>query len=301
MSKDYRNYVGYSTDLSLTNFEKRNASRGVANLFDTSLSPAPSAVLTIDGSPYTTGLWNSGLTYGTYPLSANSPVIISVKMWGAGGGKGPQSGGGGGGGGYTEASVVLVGAQNYVMIVGQGGHGAAPIYTALGGGGQGSPYRGGGGGYSGLFDGPVASFPNAIIMAGGGGASGGPSSGGAGGGGGGPNGSNSPGPSGSTGGTQVAGGSPGGSALTGGSTIGTGGGGGYYGGGGGQDFGSYSPGGGGGSGYVGGGGVQPGASTTAGTTVNAANYTDPDAGGAGQGTPSGSTTPGNPGRIIISW
>ena len=272
--------------------------------------------------------WDSGLNAGRYTMViGSSPITVTLKMWGAGGGCGPYHGHGGGGG-YSTATATLAAGQTYSIVVGQGGKGTGPGADSItpipygGGGGGDTNLRGGGGGFSAIFSGGVA-FANVGLLAGGGGGGGAapPYAASttqtvAGGAGGGTNGLNGSGPS-----PQATGGTP--SARGGGTALPTnyvggqlqgmsgrgGGGGGYYGGGAGYDNGSASPGGGGGSAYTGGHPNIPlsGASTTAGGSGNqygqAANNTDPYWGGAGYGagpnTPLGSAADGNPGRVVI--
>jgi len=216
--------------------------------------------------------------------TALTSIIISLKLWGAGG-NGGQAGGwsfgaAAGGGGFVSATFNLPTAYrgtNLILQVGRAGFSVGtPFQRGFGGGctadngpNSDNRYGGGGGGYTGVFLASV-SQANALAIAGGGGGGGSSraGTGNVGGAGGGTTGADGTsaydglGPYRGKGGTQSAGGSApydpapqSAGALQGGAAwinnYGGGGGGGYYGGsGGGYAEANTMGGGGGGSGYV---------------------------------------------------
>ncbi len=237
-----------------------------------------------------------GVSDGTdYTITNLSAKQKYIQMWGQAGGRcGPvYSDTPGGYGGYSEGDFTLVVDNDYLLRLNTGGSQPGPSPSFQGGTG---------GGYGGLFETSV-SRGNAVIMSGGGGGKGGigyphyrpggagggsPGGDGTGGGGGGggtscpPTGMpGSPGPGGSGGGNWSSGG---------------GGGGGYCGGSAGAKGhdpgqGTYgSGGGGGGSGYI-----NPTFSSNGTTNEYPVGSSDPNRGGAGDGT---SPTAG-PARIVI--
>lgn len=231
---------------------------------------------------------------------------IKTYIWGAGGThNNPNNSNSGGSGGYSESIIGVTAAENFVVVVGQGGISYANgLGNGYGGGGTGSASQGGGGGgLSGIFTGTSQVFSGytpqsgaharSLIIAGGGGGAGidnsdalqtpnggginGLSAGVTGGGSGLAQGG---------GGTQTAGGALGGtdtsdtgtagSALQGGYAVSgsgaSGGGGGYYGGGAGRhDAGEATGHGGGGSGFI---GFQDGSTSSVLSPTSGNNYTD---------------------------
>lgn len=99
-------------------------------------------------------------------------TLLSVKMWGAGGG-GPMFSGGtgyGGGGAFSEVTLPVTPGESLTVVVGAGGAmgGITAGIAAYGGGGAtGAQYSGGGGGRSALRRGSVE-----LVTAGGGGGAG---------------------------------------------------------------------------------------------------------------------------------
>ena len=290
--------------ITATDSENQTTSRSfsieVISAIVFSISPA------VDGKS-TWNLTNDGplniSTYGTYTITPNNTAVVSMKMWGAGGGAGGQNGTGGGGG-YSTGSVSLTSGVSHILVIGRGG-GNGGQAASLGGGGTGDVNRGNGGGYSGIFR-SSQTHGNVVLMAGGGGGAGGGSGSYAAGAGGG-----SSGQAGNAGqgfqpggGTQSAGGagtgssySASGAALQGANGL-SGGGGGYYGGASGGDNGSYAPGGGGGSGYINATYVTNGTTTT-GSGSTPANSSDAGRGTSGNAK-SGTAGYGSDGRIIIT-
>ena len=273
-------------------------------------------------------------TYGEYTLTPTNTFTASAKLWGAGGGMGPQVSNfnvaAGGAGGYAGGTVQFTNGNSFKLWVGQGG----PVTpngnpggsgTAFGGGGAAYNYAdgnwnsGAGGGLSGIFI-TSATQANSVLIAGGGGGggsaqsnSGAPVTGGAGGGTTGENGKGGSDGTGGMGGTQSAGGAGStpasigtavaGSAVQGGSqtssnTMGGGGGGGYFGGGSGiYGGGDCGTGGGGGSGYINTTYVTSGV-LTAGSGTTVGNSSDTNRGTAGNaGTTAGSA--GTNGKVVL--
>ena len=258
-------------------------------------------------------------TAGTWTIVPTSNLQVSAKMWGAGGGCAGQ-GGNGAGGGYSTGTITLASGTSYQLIVGGGGQGTTAGRTAgAGGAGTGIQFTGnsvaiivaGGGGGAGdgtprLGGGGGGTSGSNAESTGAGGYGGTQSAAGAGG-----NGGRRTGNSGS--GRNGGGGNTGSAATTGGTGFGNGGvgtvnygdagsgggGGGYYGGGeGGGDQGGF--GGGGGSGYLHPTLVASGSMTNGQSDTNAGNYTDTQAGGAGQGGLRAGALNGTAGKIYFA-
>ena len=262
-----------------------------------------------------------------------SGVLVTMKLWGAGGSSGNSSQTLiGGPGGFTTATFKVSSGTKLRVVVGEGGkrYGLSKTFGGGGGGGSNGSYNGGsGGGGSFVFveDTMPAVPANVISSAGGGGGCAGtygnPNSGGPGGGTNGGNGYAGSNPAEvGKGGTQNAGGAPGtdtggtaGAFYQGGtgngatSNVGSGGGGGgFYGGGGGA---GRSGAGGGGSGHINKNppagitfisGETTGISPSGGAALKSPPGTgDPDYGSqAGMSFNSGSFN-GNPGRVVIAF
>jgi len=318
-----QNSIGYGSESAAS-----NSATPSAPVRSFTISPAVSGKSTwdldVDG-PLTLS------SYGDWTIVAAASFAATVKIWGAGGGRGDNSGFStanalGGGAGYAGGTFNAT-ASTFVLRVGQGGKftldsSAAASGTAFGGGGSATNYSdanwncGGGGGLSGIFINSVTQGNSVLIAggAGGGGNSrnggsrnggpGGGSSGVAGGGngGGGGGGTSSAGGSGAPDaniGSSVAGSALTGGSLTSTSTMGGGGGGGYYGGGSGiYQSDDQVAGGGGGSGYANGTYIS-GSTLTAGSGSTPGNSGDGSRGSSGNGATT-SATAGNDGRIVLS-
>jgi len=166
MSKNYRGYIGFSTDQ--TGYEFKSLFGGVATLYDTSLDKSSALVVT-GGTILTPGDGNRYHVFTSLGELTTSQSIdnVSVMMVGGGGAGGGRLGGGGGAGGYLFIPGITLYAGDYTATVGGGGN-AVPVtypnsasvrapnttfhtYTAYGGGGGssdngGSAATGGSGG-----------------------------------------------------------------------------------------------------------------------------------------------------------
>ncbi|MBI5698179.1 MAG: hypothetical protein HZC29_06830, partial [Thaumarchaeota archaeon] len=120
-------------------------------------------------------------TSGTYDFTVpNGTTSLTVKAWGAGGGKYvPATSLYGGGGGFAQGTLSVSPGQTYKVVVGGGGQNVASCGSGgaggTSGGGNGGnncaggadSAGGGGGGYSGIFITSV-NQGNAKVIAGGG-------------------------------------------------------------------------------------------------------------------------------------
>jgi hypothetical protein len=166
MSRNYRGYIGFSTNQ--TGYEFKSTLGGIRTLYDKNLDIASQRVVT-GGTILTPGDGNiyhvftsTGQFTSTLPISN-----ASVMMVGGGGAGGGRLGGGGGAGGYLFIPGITIASGTYLATVGGGGN-AVPVtfpnsasvrapnttfltYTAYGGGGGssdngGSATTGGSGG-----------------------------------------------------------------------------------------------------------------------------------------------------------
>ncbi len=268
-----------------------------------------------------------GTQYGTYQCGGTCSIIgssqtytipagvtsVTIKAWGAGGGKGGGGVSSGGAGGYSSGVLSVTPGESLAIYVGKGGEGGPTNAGGSGGGGSavlrsntplviaGGGGAGGGGGTGGVLPGGAGGGLNGVSANGSGGTQTAPGNGGS------ASRRNGNAGSGTNGGNGVAECTP---HINGGFGYGSGGygvpycgdagsgagGGGYYGGGsGGGDSGGY--GGGGGSGYI--GGVTSG-TTTAGSGTTPPNTSDSDY-VSGIGVGGANATNGGNGRVVILY
>lgn len=150
MPKDYRNYIGVSSD----NYSTRKTDKGVANLYDIVLD-SKSLFTATGGSEYSIAGYgyNVFMSPGNLVVGAGGQVDMIIVAAGGGGGSG-YYGGGGGGGAVIQGIGINLTAGTYPITIGTGG--PAGVYppgpnggvsggdssfdtvTALGGGGGGA-------------------------------------------------------------------------------------------------------------------------------------------------------------------
>lgn len=185
------NGTAYTFTVRATN----SAGTGPSSAASNSVTPsAPTRAFTI--SPAVSGktTWDLDTdgplalsSYGDWTIVPLTNFSASVKIWGAGGGRGATNAFStanafGGGGGYAGGTFSATSGTTFVLRVGQGGlFTTTSIFesgTAFGGGGSGTNYSdrqwncGGGGGLSGIFVNSVTQA-NSVLIAGGGGGGGG--------------------------------------------------------------------------------------------------------------------------------